>query len=312
MPESGITPNKQKATHFHFRSHEKVPDGVKRMVLEQVDEAIALLETRGDGIDEAIHEARVCLKKIRAVLRLVRGEIGDEEFKAENRRYRDAGRRLSSVRDSAVIIDTFDKLTRDSDIPPIPDMEQMRAGLVRAEGTPVAEKEEALLEVGSVVSAARVRLEDWRIDHRGFAVVRSGLKRVYSEGRAILRTVRKRATVENLHELRKQVKSISYQIHLLGHAWPEILRPFEGELKDLADLLSDHHDLAMLAKAVADVPLDQGDGDLKKEILDNIKSHQGELRMKAMPLAERIYVEKPAAFVRRLEGYWNAWRPEIA
>jgi CHAD domain-containing protein len=282
-----------------------VPDAVKRMVLEQLDEAIELLATRGDGIDEAIHEARVCLKKIRAVLRLIRGEIGNGEFKAENRRYRDAGRRLSSVRDSAVIIDTFDKVSS-ADVPAAPDMELMRASLVRAEGTPVVEKEEALQEVASVLAGARARIEDWRIGHRGFAVLRPGLKRVYGDGRAVLRTVRERPTVENLHELRKQVKSISYQIHLLRHAWPKILRSFEDELKDLADLLSDHHDLAMLTKAVADVSPDRGSGDLKKEILDHIDSHQGELRKEAMPLAERIYVEKPAAFVRRIEEYWDA------
>ena len=306
MPEGGITPNDERTTHFRFRTHEKVPDAVKRMVLEQLDEATELLATRGVGIDEAIHEARVCLKKIRAILRLIRREIGNGEFKAENRRYRDAGRRLSSVRDSAVIIDTFDKLTSDAHVPATPDMELMRASLVRAEGTPVVEKEAALLEVASVLAGARARIEDWRIDHRGFAVLRPGLKRVYGDGRAVLRTVRERPTVENLHELRKQVKSISYQIHLLRQAWPKTLHSYEDELKDLADFLSDHHDLAMLSKAVGDVSPDQGSGDLKKEIQDHIDSHQGELRKEAMPLAERIYVEKPAAFVRRIEGYWNA------
>jgi len=312
MPERDIMPDTLKATHYHFRSHEKVPDGVKRIVLEQIDQAIDGLKTRGDGIDEAIHEARVCLKKIRALLRFVRGEMGGRKFKAENCTFRDAGRRLSSVRDSAVIIDTFDKLARDASLPATPDLSQMRAGLVRAEATPVVDKEKALTEVATVMAAARAGLDEWRIDHMGFAALGPGLKRVYREGRAVLKGVRERPTVENLHELRKQVKSLSYQIHLLEHAWPEILKSFGGELKDLADLLSDHHDLAVLAEAVSDAPLNQGDEDLKKQVLDLINRHQLELRMEAMPLAERIYVEKPASFVRRISGYWNAWRPEIA
>jgi len=312
MPERDITPDNLKATHYHFRSHEKVPDGVKRIALEQIDEAIDRLKTRGDGIDEAIHEARVCLKKIRALLQFVWGEMGDRKFKAENRRYRDAGRRLSSVRDSAVIIDTFDKLASDPTVPATPDLRQMRASLVRAERTPVVEKEKALVEVATVMAAARAGLDEWRIDHKGFAALGPGLKRVYGEGRGVLKNVRERPTIENLHELRKQVKSLSYQTHLLGHAWPEIVKSFGGELKDLADLLSDHHDLAVLAEAISDTLLNKGDEDLKKQVLDLINRHQLDLRMEAMPLAERIYVEKPASFVRRINGYWNAWRPEIA
>jgi CHAD domain-containing protein len=312
MPEDDKAHNKEKSTLYHFRSHERVPEAVKRMVLEQIDKALGGLEARGDGIDEAIHEARVCLKKIRAVLRLVREEIGDQKFKAENRRYRDAGRRLSSVRDSAVIIDTFDKLTSDEAVSTTTYLTQMRARLIRAEGTPVVEKEEALLEVTAVIAEARADLEDWQIDHKGFAALEPGLKRVYRDGRTVLGIVQERPTVENLHELRKQVKTLYYQIHLVGHAWPAILEPFDAELKDLTDLLSDHHDLAVLGNAVSEARENQSDGDLEQEILDLINRRQRELRMEAMPLVQRIYVEKPAAFVRRIEGYWNAWRPEIA
>src|SRR5215469_8691472 len=100
---------------YHFKAHEKIPDGVKRIILEQIDWASYCLTT-GTEIDAAIHDSRVCFKKIRAVLRLVREEIGDRDFRAENARYRDAGRRLSAVRDSAVAIDTFDRLTDNTGI----------------------------------------------------------------------------------------------------------------------------------------------------------------------------------------------------
>jgi CHAD domain-containing protein len=279
------------------------------MVLEQIDEAADRLEARGEGIDEAIHEARVCLKRIRALLRLVRGEMGDHDFKAENVRFRDAGRRLSSVRDSAVIIDTFDELAGAGGIRATPDLRRMRASLIKAEGTPVAEKEEALLEVATVIAAARTGVEAWHIAHKGFSALGPGLMHVYGAGRTALKIARERPTTESLHELRKQAKSLLYQIHVLEDAWPEILQSFASELKDLADLLSDHHDLAVLEAAVSAVPVNQPGGDLKDELLDLIYRNQLELRLKAMPLAERIYVEKPRAFVCRIEGYWTAWRP---
>ena len=35
-----------------------------------------------------------------------------------------------------------------------------------------------------------------------------------------------------------------------------------------------------------------------------------EEKIAAQLLGERIYTEKPATFVRRLQCYWNAWREE--
>ena len=46
-----------------------------------------------------MHEARKDLKKLRALLRMTRGELGDATFRRENPCFRDAGRELAGVRD---------------------------------------------------------------------------------------------------------------------------------------------------------------------------------------------------------------------
>ena len=57
-----------------------------------------------------MHDARKCFNKIPAVLRLVRDEIGEDSFERENISFRDAGRRLAPVRESAVLVQTFARL----------------------------------------------------------------------------------------------------------------------------------------------------------------------------------------------------------
>ena len=77
-----------------------------------------------------------------------------------------------------------------------------------------------------------------------------------------------------------------------------------GELHELADLLGDHHDLSMLADDLAARP---GLGS-RQALAGLIARRQDELLDDALALGERIYAEKPKAFVRRLRGYWAAWR----
>jgi hypothetical protein len=61
---------------------------------------------KGD-LNPAVHEARKDLKKLRAVLRLVRDDLGDAVYRSENVRFRDAGRMLSGARDAHVRVETL-------------------------------------------------------------------------------------------------------------------------------------------------------------------------------------------------------------
>ena len=296
--------------HYQFKLHERVSDGVMRIALEQIGHACELLVKRGDEMDDAIHEARVSFKKVRALLRLVRRELGRHVFKKENKTFREAGRRLSGIRDSAAVIETFDRLTKDDEALTYDGLERMRARLVRAEKTPIADKEQALSAIFVCVEAALARVADWPIDTEKFAALAPGLRSVYRKGGIALDAVLERPTSTNLHELRRRVKDLTYQIHLLRPVWPGMLKQFSAELKHLAHLLSEHHDLAVLRQALTDAPAIRTDADLLQAVLALVDRRQQEIRIQAMPSAERIYLEKPRAFVRRIGGYWEAWRPE--
>src|SRR4029453_11832159 len=96
---------------YRLKQHETISDGIKRIVIEQIDKAIDRLGSQSGRQDDSIHDARVCFKKIRSGLRLVQTEFDADIFRQENNCYRDAGRRLSAIRDTAAMLETFDKLT---------------------------------------------------------------------------------------------------------------------------------------------------------------------------------------------------------
>ncbi|MCW3057232.1 MAG: domain containing protein, partial [Solirubrobacterales bacterium] len=83
--------------------------GLRRMALGQLDLAIGLLGG-GRPDEKAVHEIRKALKRLRALVRLLRHELGEEAFARESAALRDAGRRLAGARDAEVLLDTLDSL----------------------------------------------------------------------------------------------------------------------------------------------------------------------------------------------------------
>src|SRR5947209_980737 len=95
---------------YKLKRGESVRDGLRRVLTEELEAAIEQLERASDKTrDEAVHEARKSVKKVRGALRLVRPQIG-RVYRKENARLRTAGRGLSELRDAGAIIGAFDNI----------------------------------------------------------------------------------------------------------------------------------------------------------------------------------------------------------
>ena len=94
---------------FRFKLNEPVEKGFRRIGLEQIERAERELSA-SESLEVATHETRKSLKRIRALLRLVRPGLGDTVYRTENARFRDIGALLSSARDSDVLLQTVTKL----------------------------------------------------------------------------------------------------------------------------------------------------------------------------------------------------------
>lgn len=145
---------------------------------------------------------------------------------------------------------------------------------------------------------------EWPIDNEVFSSLRQGLKRTYAKGRTKMARVQTTPSTGDLHEWRKRVKDLGYQVRLLAPAWPGGLKDLADELERLAGYLSDEHDLAILRRSMRQ----WGSKDLAQSeaLVGLIDERRCELEMEAKRWGERLYVEKPNAFVRRFKCYWRA------
>jgi CHAD domain-containing protein len=296
---------------YGLKQHETTSDGIKRIVIEQIDKASDRLESQRGSQDEAIHDARVCFKKIRTVLRLVQAEFDADIFRQENICYRDAGRSLSAIRDTAALLETFDKLTSRFANQLAPNaFAGLRQPLKQSSTARRLEKKKIMLAVARIIRTARRRVAQWPIHQDDFSALGQGVKRVYKQGQQNFANAIEQPSVENFHEWRKDVKYLRYQIRIIKPIWSTMLERLGDELETLGEYLSDEHDLALLRQCVLE-PAEPPDGHMDIEaLIALIDQRRGELQVEAKRLGDRVYAEKPRAFAGRLQVYRQAWRSD--
>ena len=261
-------------------------------------------------LSQAVHEARKDLKKLRAVLRLVRDDLGDAVYRSENVRFRDAGRMLSGARDAQVKLDTLvalrerfdDRLSADGTALFVHALDGERERLADPDGGALA-----LDRAAGAIEAGRDGVAEWPFHEDEWSLIGPGLKRSYRRGRNRFRDVRAEASDEGVHEWRKRVKDLWYHLRLVRNAKKSVLGEAADEAHELSDLLGDHHDLAVLRDDAVERRELFADGELE-QLLASISERQDELAANAISLGERVYARKPKAFERRLRSYWESWR----
>jgi CHAD domain-containing protein len=292
---------------YRLKEGQPLPESLARIAAGRIEHAVE--ELRGktdDGPEEAVHEARKDMKKLRALLRLVRDEIGDETYRVENATFRDAARRLSSVRDADVMLATLDSLDDQGDVGVAlrSAIEEHRASLETGGGG----RDDAARDVIDRLEDARKRLDEWPLEHDGFEAVEQGLRRVYKRGRRELGAAEGDPTSEALHEWRKRTKDLWYHLQILRPSWSSVLKPLSDEAHLLSEQLGNDHDLAVLQgfaherlKGLDLEPFDQA-----------VEGRRAELQAEALALGRRLYAEPAAAFTRRMRRYYGAWQLDAA
>jgi CHAD domain-containing protein len=296
---------------YRLLAREPVAAGVTRILTAQVDDAIAQL--RGEsGTDPAdgIHEARKDIKKIRSALRLVRHEIGDEVWRRENDHYREVARTLSSFRDAEILVEALEGLAERFGSEAEGRFDALREQLEKENRAAHDDGsvERAMAEAAAGLVAGRSRIDVLPLEGDGWELIGPGLQRSYRRGRKRLRAVEEEASVTNLHELRKRVKDLWYQLRLIKEADEHMVGALADHAHDLSDHLGDDHDLALMRETVQRRRAAFSGPADKRHLLEQIDQRRGELQFAAISLAERIYADKPKRFTKRLERRWEAWR----
>ena len=287
---------------YRLKIGKPLPGEVARSARGRIDHALDELSGKSDSTpEEAVHEARKDMKKLRALLRLARDELGKETFARENACFRDAARELSGTRDSDVMLETLGAL----DLPAGMGWELRKLIQADRDRNGGGDRDAAARRAVAILKEARERVDHWPLERDSFGALAGGLKRTYRRGRRDFEAAREEPTVESLHECRKRVKDLWYHHTLLKELWPPVMTAVGDQAHELSDLLGDDHDLAMLADWVRE------HADAKPAFYDAVAQRRAQLQAEAFTLGAVLYADRPSAFVKRLKRLWDAKQTEV-
>jgi CHAD domain len=319
--------------HFGLLTDETGAHGLQRIALGQLDIAIELL--RGESRippERAVHETRKALKRLRALMRLLEGEIGSKRAARARAVLREAGARLAGARDTEVMIGTLEallsrrqsrKLDRGRGVARLREHLQREH---RAAAAPVLEYA-TRAEVAEELCALRKRVSKWKLSDRPAGrLVRPGLEHIYRAGRAgRRRAVRRKPDSRAMHKWRKHVKDLRYALEIIDvedapgkgygarpgkhagkrpgrhasrHASKRIAK-LARRADRLGELLGEEHDLMLLGELVRSYKPLRRQRRTRKRLLRAIARRRTRLRKRALREGEGLYERKPKRFVRR-------------
>jgi CHAD domain-containing protein len=298
---------------YRFKhSDDSIQDGVRRIALDQIDAALGEIDDRRLDAEEAVHQLRKRCKKLRGLIRLVQPAFGD--YKAENAAFREAADALSFIRDTAVMITTYDKL-----------LAAYRQQVERATFAQIrrhltlrqnhisrhrGEFDERLARARAAMVKARKRARHWRLNGDGFDALAGGLTKNYKRAAKALAAARQNPIPAAFHEWRKRVKYHGYHTRLLTPVWPGTMKMHGKDADRLGDLLGDHHDLEVFRQALAHDPNAFGELKSVEVMIGLIRRRQAVLEADAFALGSRLLAEPEDALLQRWHALWDIWQNE--
>jgi len=274
-----------------------------------------------EAFGEAVHSARKSTKKIRALLRLVRSEIGDKVYRFENKAMRDTARLISGVRSAAVMVNALDDI-------------QVLYGSLLAEGTfeetrerltvnrdrveaRAMEDPELVPRVVANLERAHSRYASWPTDPHArdvygtgirdsYATIGPGMKATYRRGRAEMVVAYQAPSPTSFHRWRKRVKYLKHQMEIITPLWPEVVLGMVITLDRMSELLGEDHDLAELLETLSGRP-ELCPNPVERSLLRALaEQRRSDLETASRILGRRIYAESPAALKGRFGAYWES------
>jgi len=274
----------------------------RRELLEALD---AVLQTLGAQrlSDEAVHSARKTIKKARACLRLLRESLSEDVYSTENVALRDAGRILAPLRNAKSLAEAFNAFRdryplelRGSRFDALAD--HLHAVLL-AEHRTLVRAPARLRECIEALAACHARVARWKGINVDAAAVAAGVRRIFRTGRKALDAARRHGTPDALHEWRKQVKYLSNALKILDGSG-DCVAEMGRRAGKLTDRLGEDHDLAELARHLAEGSRPAIDNAARDELTRLINRRSAKLQRRAYALGAKLYNQKPRQFTAGL------------
>jgi len=296
---------------LQFRVDESVRDGLARISGELIERALARIESAGADRSEDLHQVRVTLKRLRALLRLVRPVVSERFCDRENRRLKGMADRLAFFRDTSVSGQTLATLAKSGADRSESAFDRVLARFAEHAPEPSrfrASRERVLKHAAKCLAEAKQSFENMLIPAEDWQALGPGLQQVYGRARNRMLRALTYQSPEAFHEWRKQVKYLYYQLRMLESISPRRLEMRVGRLRKLEDRLGKDHDLAVLEKLLCDGRQQYGGKRAVKRVVSCLVRQSRKLRRESEALGKELFREKPRKFADRLGKHWSLWR----
>lgn len=308
-------------TDIQLGHDESLAVGVKRVAMRQFEDAATGFFDGEEAFPEAVHELRKSMKRVRSLLRLIRGEIGEKVYRFENASLRDTAAMMAEPRRATALViaatgirDLYGDLLAEGTFEEMLARLERRRDLIHVK---VMEDPRLLALVVRNLEKAYGRYASWPTDPDAREVygigirdryqsVGPGLRSTYETGRHRMVTAYRQPTAANFHEWRKSAKYLRHQMEFLAPLWPEVIVGLAMTLDRAGSLLGEDHDYADLIGLLRERPDLCPNPRERSLFLALIGQRQAELRVAAEILGRRVYAEKPASFSGRLGEYWES------
>jgi CHAD domain-containing protein len=278
---------------------------VRQTAIRQLEKALKSLTREAKtsrSQDTSVHTARKRLKEVRALLRLVRNDLGKIVYTQNNRELRDIARPLSELRDATALLHALESLRVRGKAKlkkrPYEVVRKMLRGRRTDLRHRIIDSEDTLRKAASALQLVHNRVNHWSFSHGAWNVLVPGLRDTYAKGQRAMRIAQKTPADEHLHEWRKRTKDLRNQLELLESLWPIQMKSPAAVARKVTDLLGDDHDLAVLLAVIessgTDVP-----ADVVFALRNAVNRRRGELQGSAKSLGSKLYAQTASAFGER-------------
>jgi len=275
-----------------------------------IDEGFAELKERELDDNIIVHNLRKRVKNLRALLRLIRKELGEDAFKKNNFMLRDLNRRSAALRNVFALITITGSMQQQNTNGDLIEPYNLLLSRLTNDFETIKSK----TELSSLFNNYQDTLEKYNLriihmdfDKQSFRNIKAGLQIIYYGCVNSLQNSLGTKDENLLHEWRKNVKDLYYCCLSLTPLWKPVISVYTKELKVLSDLLGDLHDLFELQiyiQSLTDNPFDfTGIFQIIEQMQDNIISN-------SVPLGKRLFAEDEEQFAQRIKSYYAAYRKE--
>ncbi|MGC1489596.1 MAG: CHAD domain-containing protein [Albidovulum sp.] len=277
-------------------------DGLRRLATERARRALAVLDNPDLTISEQVFATRKHIKKLRALLRLIRPNF--KGYRQENEDLRGTAQLIADLRDHDAINEALVNLAALTGLKDTV-LVQLSATRPLAEST-TQTATGRLSTCKTSLKAFLGRCAEWDIAGEDFGCLQPGLERSWRRAQKAAQAARTTPEVEPIHIWRKRVKDHWYHARLLAPVWPQMMGPHVAVADQLGKLLGEARDLHLLRLWLESCP------ETPASVALGAVAHRREpaLLAQAHDLSDRLFTDQAACLSARWGKWWKDWRSQ--